>query len=150
MGIAGVNKDKSAAPVIGDPSKVKVRQSVDNGIRTQRSTCVSELKDPALQIVIKIFDRRAAEFSPEFPGVLAFQPREVVEDLKGLAGASARNTETDRSQIFNSSEIKFGQTKLAGPEVQTNARRVEICIQRTEGRAITAVTKAHFIDLGTA
>src|SRR5262245_24728314 len=118
MSIAGVNKDESATTVIGDSPKVEVRQRIDNRVGTQRPPRVSELENAAFQIVIKILDRSPTEFSAEFPSVLAFQPSEVVENLEGLAGTSARNAETNRPQIFNSGEIEFGQAQLACTEVQ--------------------------------
>ncbi len=78
------------------------------------------------------------------------QPREVVKDLIGLAGSSARDTKADRAKVFNSAKVEFRQAKFSGTQVQSIRNRIVTCIERAEGRSIPAVTKPNFVNLGWA
>ena len=83
-------------------------------------------------------------------------PGEVVENLKALAGASARDAEAAGAQVFeHSAKVDLRQSELAGTGIErrswgTQAGRIKAGIERTERRAIAAVSKADFIDFAVA
>ena len=107
----------------------------------------AELKDAALHVVVEVLNGGAPEFSAKLDGVFAMKPGEVVEDLVGLAGATAGDAETDGAEVLDVGEIELGKTQLAGAEVQADGCGVKVGVQRTERRPVAAVAEAHFVDL---
>ena len=153
--VSGGGQDKGGKGCVIGAAGVEVDQRVDDGIALEVIAGVSveqisrrELKDATLDVVVEVLDRSTPEFSAKLEGVLAAQPGQVVEDLVGLAGAAARNAESDGAQVFNIGEIKFRQTKLAGAEVQADGCGIEVGVQRAERRAVAAVSETDFVDQG--
>src|SRR5882724_3241305 len=115
-----------------------------------------EGEQTALQVVIETVNHSSPVFAAELDGVAPAYPGEIIEDLKALAGAPARNTEAAGSKVLkNSPKINFGQSQLSRPQVEGRSRcaqacRVEVRIQRIKRGAIPAVPEADFIDLAVA
>ena len=77
------------------------------------------MRTSPLQVVVEAVDDGAAILAAELYGVASCDPGEVVEDLKGLTGAAARNAEGGGSEVIESAaEVDFWQAQLARAEIQ--------------------------------
>ena len=155
VGVSSSGQYKGGEGFIIGAAGVEVDQRVDHGIALEVIARVSveqisrrELKDATLDVVVEVLNRSAPEFTAKLEGVFAAQPGQVVEDLVGLTGAAAGNTEPDGAQVLNIGEIKFRQTKLAGAEVQADGCGIEVGVQRAERGAVAAVSETDFVDQG--
>ena len=130
MGVAGIGQGKGVAQVEvcqhqAYPSRCTTPADWEGSMR-QHAGIGAESEQPALQIVIEIFDRGTPELSTELDDVPSPNPGEVVQDLKALAGAAAGNAESGCAQIFkHPAKINLRQAELAGAKVDAQSRRIE-------------------------
>ena len=126
--VASGGQDKGGKGCVLRAAGIEVHQRVDDGIGIE-TIARRELEDATLHVVVEVLDGSAPKFSAELDCVFAVKPGEVVEELVGLAGATAGYAEADGAEIFDASEIEFGQAQLACAEVQTDRRGIEVGVQ---------------------
>src|SRR6516165_653052 len=102
----------------------------------------------ASEIIVAEIDQRATILSAEPPRVFAVDPREVVEDLVGLADAPPRNAEDGGTEVFDGTvEINFRDSELAGPEIQAiGGQRIDVVIERSKLISEARVAESHFVQ----
>ena len=139
-GVAVVASDISVAGVEAD-------EGVDDRVGIDAGT--AEREDAARQVVVEAIERRARRYSPpNFTGVAALDPREIVEDLVGLAGASARDAEAGCAEVFDhTAEVELGQPELPLPTFRPMLAGIEGAVEGVECRLVRRPAETDLVDL---